>query len=228
MQPVQANVGVQKPSPGRFGSGFQLSRCLPFFKPLFELAQQDVVFAQVVMKQPPAWIAPDSQPIRINRLVQVANGYRVKCGNHLPLALRYAYDLRESLSVFFGLPRAVSCIAVSGPKPYVSHREIRIYGDGPLKQGTSSQEPALAPLRGGYAVVLEGFQGTCGHLLQRTIQLLDRAARFSQLGAQDRRDRSQRLQYMLFVVGLDLLPRKCCAPLAGNRLDRDDVALTQA
>ena len=76
-------------------------------------------------------------------------------------------------------------------------------------------------------VVLESFQRTCRRLLERTIQLLDRAARFSKLGAHGRCSGFHRLQHVLLVVRLNLRSSECGATLTGDRLERDDVVLTE-
>ena len=63
---------------------------------------------------------------------------------------------------------------------------------------------------------------------QRTIQLLDRVVRFSQLAAHGRRGASHCVQHVLFIDCLDLLPGERCAVLTGDCLERDDIAFPQA
>src|SRR6516164_6818883 len=62
-------------------------------------------------------------------------------------------------------------------------------------------------------------------LVQGTIELLDRAERFSQPAAHGSRGVCQYVQHVLFVFGLDLLPVDRCAILTSNCLERDDVVL---
>ena len=170
------------------------------------------------MKSPYAGIAPDSHSIGVNCLVQLASRLVVAGRDGVPLKLGDAVDQRESLAPVFGLEPCVPGIVESGCKSLVSHGEIRIERDGALEQRNSRQKSALAQLVVACRVALESLQRTRGRLFQRTIQLLDRAARFSELGAHGRRGGSHRVQHVLLVVGLDLLASQRRAALAVDRL----------
>src|SRR5437764_11190458 len=87
---------------------------------------------------------------------------------------------------------------------------------------------ALAHLGMARRVALESFQRRSGGLFQRTIQLLDRVKRLSQLTSHGRGGGTDCVQYVLFILGLDLLPGECCAVLTSDCLERDDVVFPQA
>src|ERR1700722_8784330 len=79
-----------------------------------------------------------------------------------------------------------------------------------------------------YGEDLESFQRRRSRLFQWTIPFLDRAARFSQLAAHGSRGGSQRIQYLLFIDCLNLLPGERCSVLTGDCLERDDIDFPQA
>src|ERR1022692_5011523 len=91
-------------------------------------------------------------------------------------------------------------MVVSQRKDVVGHGKTRIEVDGALQPRNSRQESATAQHGEALRVVLESFQRTRGRLFERTIRLLDRAARFPEPGAHGRRGGSQRVQHVLLVV----------------------------
>ena len=183
------------------------------------------MLAQVVMESPVSGIVADTQLIGVNRFVQLASRL---CSSIAAISSRSYSETRsikrKACFAVFPAARHVPGIVERDAKEVVSHREIRIDCGGALKQRNSGQKMALAHLGKTRGVVLKSFQRRSGGLFQRTIQLLDRVERFSQLAAHGRRRGSHCVQHVLFIFGLDLLPGERCAVLAGDCLERDDVA----
>src|SRR5580698_11600251 len=133
------------------------------------------------MESPIAGIILDTQPICVNRLVGLALIRVVGSRNEVPLKLGNSVDQTESFLYVFPAALYVPGIVESGAKEIVSHREIWIEFNSALKQRDRGQKLTLFHLRITRGVVLESSQRWGGGLLERTIQLLDRVERLSQL-----------------------------------------------
>src|SRR5208282_2952133 len=180
------------------------------------------------MESPKAGIVLDTQPICVNRFVRLAIKRVVFSRNEVPLKLGNSVDQTESFLHVFPAAAYVPGILERGAEHEVSHREILIVCNGALKQRDSGQKLALAHLGITRGVALESFERWSGGLFERTIQLLDRVERLSQLGPQGCGGGSQRVQHVLLIFSLDLLAGERRTILASDCLERDDVVLTQA
>src|SRR5271166_5971086 len=143
------------------------------------------------MECPRAGIVLETQPICVNRFFGLAIKQVVVSRNGVPLKLGDPVDQTESFLCVFPVKRYVPGIVERVAEHEVSHREIWIECNGALKQRDSSQKLALLHLGKTRGVVLQSFQRWSGGLFERTIQLLDRVERLSQLGPHGRSGSSQ-------------------------------------
>src|SRR5580704_7265616 len=179
------------------------------------------------MESPKAGIVLDTQPICVNRLIRLAIIRVVDSRNEVPLKLGDSVNQTESFLCVFSAALYVSGIFERDAEHEVSHRKIWIECDGTLKQRDSGQKLALVHLGMTRGVVLKSFQRWSGGLFERTIQLLDRTERLSELAPHGCGGGSQRVQHVLFVARLNLFPSQRSGTLATDCLERDDVVLSQ-
>src|SRR5260370_35469551 len=149
------------------------------------------------MEYPGSGIVADTRLMGVNCFVQLASGPVVVGWLDVgSVVLGNSVDQTESLfQIFPGAPVVPGIVEREG-KAVVSHREIRIDCGGALEQWNSGQKMAPAHLGMTLGVVLKSFQRRSGSLFQRTIQLLDRVMRFSQLAPHGRRRASHCVQHV--------------------------------
>src|SRR5208283_514683 len=122
-----------------------------------------------------------------------------------PLAQLISF--RRVLGCQTGFPE----IRVARSEQPISHSEIRVDGDGPLKEGDGGGEVVFyhhGPLS--KAVRLKGFERwRCG-LLNRRIEFLHRVERLTKLVAHSRSHSSQCIEHVALVARLSFRARERC------------------